>query len=63
MQEDAEVASDDADDDHAVVDADADADADTDTDKWSLWRKPPRGNLRRLFLLSDMGPSVDWGQT
>lgn len=50
---------DDADDDHAVVDADAD----TDADKWSLWRKPLRGNLRRLFLLSDMGPSVDWGQT
>lgn len=57
MQEDAEAASDDADDDHAVVDADADA------GKWSLWRKPPRGNLRRLFLLSDMGPPVDWGQT
>ena len=57
MQEDVEAASDDADDDHAVVDAD------TDADKLSLWRKPPRGNLRRLFLLSDMGPSVDWGQT
>ena len=56
MQEDAEAASDDAADDRAV-------NAGADTDKKSLWRKPPRGNLRRLFLLSDMGPSVDWGQT
>ena len=30
MQEDAEAASDDAGDDHTVVDADADADADAD---------------------------------
>lgn len=52
MQEDAEAASDDAGDDCAV-----NAGADTDADKWPLWRKPLRGNLRRLFLF------VDWEQT
>ena len=56
MQEDAEVASDGAGDDHAV---NADADATTTN---SLCGESSAGKPAEAFF-SDMGPSVDWGQT